>query len=68
MGPATDQPFAPTSVGTTDASLRLYVAAPDMLVVLRDVAALLPLAHALHPDDLFDLQSRIVAAIAKAEG
>ena len=37
------------------------------LTVLRDVAAMLPVAGRLHPDDLFKLQTRVTAAIAKAE-
>ena len=44
----------------------LMAAAPELLAVLRDVAALLPSAARLHADDLFNLQTRVCAAIAKA--
>lgn len=42
-------------------------AALDMLAALRDTAGMLPVAARLHPKDLADLQSAVVAAIAKAE-
>jgi hypothetical protein len=47
------------------ANLRLMLAAPDMHDVLRDVAALLPCAARLHPQDLAKLQTRVCAALAK---
>jgi hypothetical protein len=46
----------------------LLDAAPEMLAVLSDVAAMLPVAARLHPDDLLKLQTRVVAAIRKAKG
>jgi|SRR5665213_116432 len=39
----------------------------ELLAVLRDVSAMLPVAARLHPADLFALQSRVVAALGKAE-
>jgi hypothetical protein len=50
-----------------EADARLVAAAPDLLAVLRDVAALLPCAGRLHPKDLHALQDRVVAAIAKVQ-
>jgi hypothetical protein len=46
--------------------LKLMEAAPDMCDVLRDVSALLPNAGRMHPQDMFALQTRVVAALAKA--
>lgn len=40
---------------------------PETLALLRDVAALLPVAAHLHPDDLDTLQTRVCDAIARAE-
>lgn len=44
----------------------LMAAAPNMRDVLTDVAALLPAAGRMHPQDLFALQTRVVAALALA--
>jgi len=52
----------------TQANQRLIAAAPELLSVLHDVSALLPVASRMHPKDIYDLQSRVIAAIAKAEG
>lgn len=43
---------------------RFIVAAPRMAAVLRDVAALLPVAGRLHPEDLMKLQTRVCAVLA----
>jgi hypothetical protein len=43
-----------------------FAAAPEMFDVLRDVAALLPAAGRMHPDDILRLQTRVCAALAKA--
>ena len=51
-----------------ESNARLITAAPDLLAVMRDVAAMLPVAARLHPNDLFALQTRVCAAIAKATG
>jgi hypothetical protein len=44
----------------------LIAAAPQMAQVLRDVAALLPSAGRMHPDDVFALQTRVCAVLAAA--
>lgn len=49
-------------------AVNLFAAAPDLLDVLNDVAALLPLAARLNPRDLDELQARVIAAISKAKG
>lgn len=45
----------------------LFAASVEMRKVLEDVSALLPSAGRLHPDDLFRLQTRVVAALAKCD-
>ena len=49
-----------------EANARLIAAAPELLDVMRDVAALLPASARLHPRDLHALQTRVCAALAKA--
>jgi hypothetical protein len=47
---------------------RQFAASDELLLVMRDVAALLPIASRMHPTDLFALQSRVCAVIDKAQG
>ena len=49
-----------------DANGRLMAEAPAMAEVLRDIAALLPAAGRMHPKDIYALQIRVVAVLAKA--
>lgn len=43
-------------------------AAADMLAALKDAVQVVPVAGRLHSQDLVALQTRLLAAIAKAEG
>lgn len=40
----------------------------DLLAALEDASQLIPVAPRMHPDDLYKLQTRVLAAIAKAKG
>jgi hypothetical protein len=55
------------STEETAANARLIAAAPELLAVMRDVAALLPSAACLHPDDLFALQTRVCSVLAASQ-
>lgn len=53
---------------TDQANAQLIAAAPELLAALVDASQLIPVAPRMHPDDLYKLQTRVLAAIAKAQG
>lgn len=66
MLPITNDPIANAAANEVSRrGERTRKATPEIVGTLRDVAALLPVAPRLHPDDLAALQRRVCALLER---